>query len=180
MTLLSLTALAAIIGGFVITAHATDTNSTTPSNTSSTAAVTSDINATGFPFWDMGGMMQGDHGFGRMQGFGRGAGDFGAGCPGGLGNVEVSLEYTQQVTNILNNDTDVQNLTAQGYNITSITPIIKNVIGSDGTLIAKATTVVATLENGTSGYATVKVDVEQAKVTQIVIVTRTVIDKSTT
>jgi hypothetical protein len=45
-------------------------------------------------------------------------------------------------------------------------------------MVTKATTATAMLQNGTSGYATVNVDVENARVTQIVIITRTVIDKT--
>jgi hypothetical protein len=126
----------------------------------------------------MGGMMLGDQGFGGEPGFGghRGCGPR---FMGGMGNIEVSSEYAATVNAILNNDTDVQNLITEGYNVTSIHPIIKSVIGADGTVTTKATTAIVTLQNGTSGYATVSVDVEQAKVTRIVIITRTVIDKST-
>jgi hypothetical protein len=53
-------------------------------------------------------------------------------------------------------------------------------IEADGTLTTKATRAIVQLENGTSGYATASVDVSNAKVTQIVIITRTVIDKTAT
>ena len=99
---------------------------------------------------------------------------------GGMGNIEVSSEYTATVNAILGNDTDVQNLIAEGYNVTSIHPIVKNVIEADGTVVTKATTAMVTLQNGTSGFATISVDIEQAKVAQIVIITRTVIDKTAT
>jgi hypothetical protein len=101
-------------------------------------------------------------------------GQFGA----GFGNLEVSSEYIQNVKNIINNDTDVQTLISQGYNITSIVPIVHSVVGADGTITSKASTAIVTLENGTSGFATVRVDIDQSKVNQIVIVTRTVIDKT--
>ena len=175
LTLLLITACAAIIGGFIITAHATDTNSTTTSSTSTTTAITSDNNANNPPRWGMSDMNTDGQGFGGAMGFGRGHGGF----MGGMGNIEVSSEYTANVTAILNNDTDVQNLISQGYNVTSINPIVKNVIEGDGTIVTQATTAMVTLQNGTSGYATAYVDVEQAKVTQIVIITRTVIDKTT-
>jgi hypothetical protein len=74
----------------------------------------------------------------------------------------------------------VQNLISQGYNVTSINPIVKNVIEGNGTLAAKATTAIVMMQNGTSGYATINVDVTNSQVTQIVTITRTVIDKSTT
>lgn len=74
----------------------------------------------------------------------------------------------------------MQNLISQGYNVTSINPIVKNVIEGNGTLAAKATTAIVMMQNGTSGYATINVDVTNSQVTQIVTITRTVIDKSTT
>ena len=95
-----------------------------------------------------------------------------------MGAIEVSSEYTATVNTILDSDTDVQNLIAEGYNVTSIRPIIKSAIEVDGTLTTKATTAIVTLQNGTSGHATVNVDITEAKVTQIVIYTRTVIDKT--
>jgi hypothetical protein len=175
LALLLIAACAAIIGGFVMTAHATDTNSTTTSSTSSGAAVTSDSNATNQQLWEMNGMSPGDQGFGGTMGLGMGHGGF----MSGVNNLEVSSEYTANVTAVLNADTDIANLIAEGYNVTSINPLVKNVIEGDGTIATQATTAVVTLQNGTSGYATANVDLSQAKVTQIVILTRTVIDKTT-
>ena len=177
--MLLITAFATIVGGLLATtnmANATETNSTTSNTSEITAA---DLNNATEPlFGGMGGMMMGEQGFGGGPGCGggqRGPGGF----MGGMGNIEVSSEYTANVNAILDNDTDVQNLITEGYNVTSIRPIVKNVIEADGTLTTKATTAIVTLQNGTSGYATVSVDISQAKVTQIVIITRTVIDKST-
>ncbi len=79
---------------------------------------------------------------------------------------------------IAENDTDVQNLLAEGYNVTAMRPIIKNTVDADGYLTTRATTAVLILQKGTSSCASVLVDIEAGKVTQIVIVTRTVIDKS--
>ncbi|MGD0451451.1 MAG: hypothetical protein ABSA79_10415 [Candidatus Bathyarchaeia archaeon] len=125
-------------------------------------------------------MNAGNMGFGGgAMGQGMGSGSMGhGGFMGGMGNVEVSSDYTANVTAILNTDSDVLKLIAEGYNVTSINPMIKTVIGGDGTVTAQATTAIVTLQNGTSGYATAYVDLSQAKVTQIVIITRTVIDKS--
>jgi hypothetical protein len=168
ISLLLLTAFAAVIGGLVMTTQATVSNSTT--------STVEDLNGDANMFQ---GMIAADQGFGGEMGFGRGHGGHG-GFMGGMGNIEVSSEYTANVNTILDGDSDVQDLISQGYNVTSINPIVKNVIEADGTLVTKATTASVTLQNGTSGYATVSVDVEQAKVTQIVIITRTVIDKTTT
>ena len=168
MTLLLLTAFAAVIGGLMMTTQAADTNSTT----STTEDLSSNVNM-------LQDVVTGDQGFGGAMGFGRGPRGHG-GFMGGMGNIEVSEEYTANVNTILDGDADAQDLISQGYNVTSINPIVKNVIEADGTLATKATTATVTLQNGTSGYATVSVDIEQAKVTQIVIITRTVIDKTTT
>jgi hypothetical protein len=94
-----------------------------------------------------------------------------------MGNIEVSEEYTATVNAILGKDNDVTNLVSQGYNVTAIKPIIKTVIGADGTVTTKATTAVVFMQ-GTSGFATVKVDVTNQAVTEIVTITRTVIDKT--
>ncbi len=95
-----------------------------------------------------------------------------------MGNIEVSSEYSSTITAVLDNNTDVQNLISEGYTVQAINPIVKTVIEADGTVTTKATTATAFLQNGTSGYATVKVDITNAKVTEIVIITRTVIDKT--
>ena len=81
------------------------------------------------------------------------------------------------MTNIAENDTDVQNLIADGYNATSVRPIIKTVVDTEGNVVTKATSAVLILQKDTTGHASVMVSIEEAKVTQIVIQTRTVIDK---
>ena len=93
-------------------------------------------------------------------------------------SLEVSSDYTQNVNNILNSDSDVQNLITQGYNVTVLKPLIKRVVQSDGTVTMKASSAIVSLK-GPSGHATVYVDIDSSKVLKIVILTRTVIDKST-
>jgi hypothetical protein len=115
-----------------------------------------------------------DQGPGRFM---RGPEGHGMRDSAGMGNIEVSSEYTANVNAILNNDTDVAALITQGYNVTTILPNIKAVVQADGTITANASTVTVLLQ-GISGYATVNVDVANAKVTYIVEITRTVIDKS--
>jgi hypothetical protein len=99
----------------------------------------------------------------------------GQGC---FGFVEVSEEFKENVTNIAQSDTDVQNLLNDGYNITEVRPIIRTIVAADGTLETKATSAIIVLEKGTTSHATAWVDLQEGKVTEIVIVTRTVIDKS--
>ncbi len=171
LTLLMVTALAATIGGLMMTAQATETNSTTTDT--STTTTDQNSNPPDLPLWGMGEMM-------TSEGFGggpRGHGDRGF-LGMGIGNIEVSAEYNATITTILDNDTDAKNLISEGYTVQSINPLVKTVIEADGTVTTKATTATVFLQNGTSGYATVKVDVTNAKVTEIVIITRTVIDKT--
>ena len=107
----------------------------------------------------------------------RGFGDFGRlSSPIRFGQIQVSSDFTANVTNIANNDSIVQNLLTQGYNITSIRPIITASIDGNGNVVTKATTADLTLQ-GTSGRALVVVDLSQNKVTKIVTLTLTEIDK---
>jgi len=167
LALLSLVAFAAVLGGFLLTAQAADTATATDENTLNTATVTVDGNC--------GDVLGG--GFGGM-GFGGGHRGGPMGAFGGFRAIEVSEEFEQKVTDIAENDTDVQNLLADGYNVTAIRPIIKTVVDADGYVTTKATSAIVMLQKDTSGCASVSVDVENAKVTEIVILTRTVIDKS--
>ena len=124
-------------------------------------------------------MMSGDQAFGAGPDGPSNQGPMQPGNMGMLGmqDVQISSAYNSTVTSILNNDTDVKNLVAQGYNVTGIHPIIQSVIAGDGTVTTEATTAIVTMQNGTTGFATVTVDITNAKVTQIVNITRTVIDK---
>jgi hypothetical protein len=179
--LLLITAFSTVVGGLLVTtntANAVETYSTT-SETNTLIATDMNDNATAPPLGDLGSILMSDQGFGGGCRRGGGPGRHEHGFMGGFGNIEISSEYTANVNAILNNDADVQNLISQGYNVTSINPMVKSVVEADGTLTTKATTAIVTLQNGTSGYATVSVDVSQGKVAQIVIITRTVIDKTT-
>lgn len=91
--------------------------------------------------------------------------------------VEVSEEFKENVLNIAKSDDDVQALLDDGYNITAVRPFIKAIVEADGNVVTKATTAIVMLEKDTS-HASVWVDLEEAKVTKIVILTRTVIEKS--
>jgi hypothetical protein len=171
LALFSVIAIAAIASGIILIpqlASATGSGDTSLNNQASdaTTTATQQTNETVLPSWTCQGIGFGGPGmrFGR-HGF------------GGFGQIEVSDEFKQTVTNIAENDTDVQNLITQGYNVTSVTPIIKNVVDANGTVVTKATSAVLILQNGTTGRASVMVNIEEAKVTQIVILTRTVINK---
>lgn len=112
-----------------------------------------------------------------------GTGGWSNGCPRGRGRaghgfVEVSEEFEENVLNIAESDQDVQNLLNDGYNITGVRSIIKTAVEADGSVETKATDAIVILEKDETGHAAVWVDLEEAKVTEIVILTRTVIKKS--
>jgi hypothetical protein len=92
--------------------------------------------------------------------------------------ITVSEEFKENVLNITGSDSDVQQLLADGYNVTNVRPIIETVVEGDGSVVTKATSAVVMLEKDTTGYASVWVDLEAAKVTRIEIITRTVIEKT--
>jgi hypothetical protein len=160
-----------MIGVVTMTALAEETNSTTTDTTTST--LNQYQNAQQF----QGNMQMGDQGFGMgMQGRGHGNE---MGPMGGMNsNIEVSSEYNATVNTILSSDTDVANLISQGYTVRSINPIIKSVIGADGTITTKASTATVIMQNGTVGIAKITIDITNAKVTYIETITRTIIDKT--
>ena len=171
LTLLTLVALAAVMGGFLLTTQATDTNSTTETTTTTenTMTATTDVGCSVVPDWNIGGMDFEGPGHRQRGGFG----GFGSGCI----PVEVSAEFEKKVTNIAKNDTDVQQLLDEGYNVTRVMPIVKTIIDGDGNVVTKATNATVILEKDTTGRAIVSVDLTQEQVTQIIILTRTVINK---
>jgi hypothetical protein len=92
--------------------------------------------------------------------------------------ITVSEEFKENVLNITESDSDVQQLLADGYNFTAVRPIIETIVEGDGSVVTKATSAVVMLTKDTTGYASVWVDLEAAKVTRIEIMTRTVIEKA--
>ena len=147
--LLSVVAFAAILGGWYVTAYATGTNGT----------------STMLGPCEPG---SGITGCGRML--------------GRLirnGFVEVSAEYEQNIINIAESDEDVQNLLADGYTVTGVRPIIKSIVNADGDVTLRATNAIVMLTSeDATGHAAVWVDLDAGSVTKIVILSRTVIDKS--
>ena len=145
----------------------------------------SSINATidngGFMNWnmgfgaprDMGGGFFGCGGFGGIGGFG-GFGGFGEnfinGTAQGFGPIQISSAFTQNVTSILNSSTDVKALFSQGWNVTSIRPMITTTIDGNGNVVTQATSANVILQ-GTNGSALVVVNLTTDKVTKIVTTT---------
>ena len=170
LALFSVIAIAAIVSGILLVPQmanaTTDDTSLAATASDATDAATQEVNELVLPEWN-----------GNCMGFGRRGMRFGGQGFGGFGPIEVSEEFEQTVINIAESDSDVQNLIADGYNVTSVRPIIKTVVDAEGNVVTKATDAVLMLQKDTTGQASVMVDIEEAKVTQIVILTRTVIDK---
>lgn len=100
-------------------------------------------------------------------------------CGWGRGGfIEVSEEYEANAIATANEDGDVQELLSQGCTVAGVRPIIKTIVDGNGDVTTKATDAIVMLgsEDATTG-ASVWVDLEEGKVTQIVILTRTVIEK---
>lgn len=158
LILLSVVIVAAIISGTVLTAHSTVNMQTTVSGEQwrgfGVGCLTGNITMRmqGMPHRGM-----------RGQGF--------------YGFIEVSEEFKENIINIAKSDTDVQNLLNEGYNITCVKPVIKAVVEGDRVVTMKATSAILMLEKDANGRAIVKVDAENAKVTEIVILTKTIIQK---
>jgi len=173
LALLLVLVVAAVAGSFIFATQLTKAD-TTASVAADSETTPSSINVTD----------NGPNGFGQgpmMNGaeprFGMGPRGMDRGSLGfGTSAVQVSSDFTANVTNIAKNDSDVQNLLNQGYNITSIRPVISTTIDGNGNVVTKASTADLTLV-GTNGHALVVVDLSQAKVTKIVTMTRTEIDK---
>lgn len=129
---------------------------------------TNDTNTAGNFKLGFGDNCGGMRGIGGRPGRGGGRGEF----------ITVSQEFKDNVINITESDSDVQNLLTQGYNVTGVMPMISTTVEGNGTVTMKATSAVVTLSLNTTGRAIVWVDLEQAKVTRIEILSITVIDKS--
>ena len=92
-------------------------------------------------------------------------------------HVELSEEFKDKVTNIVKNDPDVKKLIDDGYNITSIKPVFKVSVDANGNVAVKVTNATVLLQKNRVGCALVQVDLEHGKVVNIVISTKTVIQK---
>ena len=171
LALISIIVAAAIATSLVLAMQSTVKANTTATVASDVASPSSSLNAT-----NNGGLFNmGRMGFGGARSVGRGLGGFearggnfsNAMAPRGFGSIQVSSDFIQNVTNIVKNDSDVQNLFNQGYNITSIRPVITSVIEGNGSIVTQATSADVILQN-TNGRALVIVDLTSATVTKIV------------
>lgn len=179
LALISVIVVATIAASLVFAMQSTVKANTTAVASDVTSA-SSSVNATNNGGFFNNGYMR----FGGPGGMGRGFGGFGsfggnfssAMMPGRFGSIQVSSDFIQNVTNIAKNDSDVQNLLNQGYNITSIKPVITSVIDGNGNVVTTATSADVILQS-TTGRVLVVVDLTSASVTKIVTTTTTVINK---
>lgn len=98
-------------------------------------------------------------------------------CKGFGPMINVSEEFKDNVMNIAESDPDVQNLLDAGYENMYVKPIIEATVQGNGDVTIKATGAIVTLSRNWD-RASVLVDLESGKVTKIVTVERTVIEKS--
>lgn len=152
MILLTIVAVSAFLGGMALTAYGVDND---------------EENSNGFPEWFNGRMIAGTCGMPRRWPHGWGRGGF----------IEISEEFEENAINIAESDEDVQALLDDGYSIAGVRPMIKSVVDADGNVETKATDAIVILEKDETSRATAWVNLEGAKVTKIVILTRTVIEK---
>ncbi len=119
---------------------------------------------------DIENLQNGPCGFPRCGRMGRGGLGFGP-------MISMSEEFKENVINIAESDPDVQDLLDAGYENVHIQPIINATVQGNGDVTIKATEAIVTLCRNWD-RASVLVDLEAGKVTKIVTVERTVIDKS--
>jgi hypothetical protein len=172
---LILIVIAALVAGSIVLALQSTAKANPTSSVASDAQqpALSSVNETN----NSGPFIIGHMGFGNFAGMGRGCrGIGGPGGFGGFGAIQVSSDFTQNVTSIAKNDSDVQNLISQGFNITSVRPLFTTTIDGNGNVVTKATGANLTLQS-TTGRSLVVVDLNQAKVTKIMTSSMTEIDK---
>ena len=92
--------------------------------------------------------------------------------------MEVNEEFKDNVIEIAESDEDVQGLLDDEYEIMGVKPIIRARVEADGKVVEGATSATVMLKKEGTGLASVWVDLEEGKVTRIVSLTRTVIEKS--
>jgi hypothetical protein len=173
LALLSIVLVALVAGSIIFTLQLVKADTTSPVATDSETTLSA-INATDKGPIGVNGFGDGPMMIGMEPRFGMGPRGMGRGF--GSEAIQLSSDFTENVTNIAKNDIDVQNLLNQGYNKTSIRPIISTTIDSNGNVVTKASSADLTLI-GTNGRALVVVDLSQTKVTKIVTLTTTEIDK---
>jgi len=179
-TLLSVIVVAVVAGSFIYVSQSiAKADTTTSVATDSETTPLSSVNVTDNVPNSFNGFGNGPMAMGMEPRFGMGHRGMGRGFGGGFGPgaIQVSSDFTANVTNIAKSDSDVQNLLNQGFNITSIRPVITTSIDGNGNLSTKVSTANVFLQGNNGSRSFVVVDLTQAKVTKIVTMTVTEIDK---
>jgi hypothetical protein len=180
LALLSVITIALVAGSLIYMNQSTAKADTTTSVAAdSETTPSSSVNATDNDPNILNGFGNGPMAMGMEPRFGMGHRGMARGFGGGLGSgaIQLSADFTANVTNIAKSDSDVQNLLTQGFNITSIRPVITTSIDGNGNISTKASTANVLLEGNNGSRAFVIVDLSQAKVTKIVTMMITEIDK---
>jgi hypothetical protein len=180
LALLSVIVIAAVAGSLIfVTESIAKADPTTSVATDSETNPSSSVNATDNVPNNFGGFGNGPMAMGMEPRFGMSHRGMERGFGGGFGPgaMQISADFTANVTNIAKSDSDIQNLLNQGFNITSIHPVITTSIDGNGNIVTKASTANVLLEGNNGSRAFVIVDLSQAKVTKIVTLTVTEIDK---
>jgi hypothetical protein len=179
LLLLSVIAVALVAGSLIfVTQSLAKADTTTSVATDPETTPSSSINATYNGPINFGGFGNGPMAMGMETRPGMGH-RMDRGFGGGFGSraIQVSADFTANITNIAKSDSDVQNLLSQGYNITSIRPVITTSIDGNGNIVTQASTANVLLVGNNGSRSFVVVDLSQAKVTKIVTLTVTEIDK---
>jgi hypothetical protein len=179
LLLLSIITVALVAGSLIlVTQSLAKADTTTSVETDPETTPSSSINATYNSPINLGGFGNGPMAMGMEPRPGMGhrmEGGFGGGF--GPQAIQISADFTANVTDIAKSDSDVQALITQGFNITSIRPIITTSIDGNGNITTKASTANVLLEGNNGSRSFIIVDLSQAKVTKIVTLTVTEIDK---
>ena len=179
LLLLSVIAVALVAGSLIfVTQSLAKADTTTSVATDPETTPSSSVNATDNVPINFGGFGNGPMAMGMETRFGIGH-RMDRGFAGGFGTqgIQVSADFTTNVTNIAKSDNDVQNLRSQGFNITSIRPVITTSIDGNGNIVTQASTANVLLVGNNGSRSFVVVDLSQAKVTKIVTLSVTEIDK---
>jgi hypothetical protein len=102
---------------------------------------------------------------GRRHGWGR------------LGRLEVSEGYKENAVQIAENDEAVQALLDEGYSTIRVRPMVRARVGPEGKIDAESTDARVILGKEDTGRAIIWVNLEEGKVTKIIILNSTVIVK---
>jgi len=176
LALLSVIVVAVVAGSLIfVTESIAKADPTASVAADSETIPSSSVNATDNVSNNFGGFGNGPMAMGMEPRFGMGHRGMDRGF--GPGAIQVSADFTANVTNIVKSDIDVQNLFNQGYNITSIRPVITTTIDGNGNIVTQASTANVLLQGNNGSRSFVVVDLTQAKVTKIVTLTVTEIDK---